>query len=107
MLYAKLATVSAEKFPANFGLTRCCMSRHVRAGLACKANAQIPAAMGALADVPVCEDVHSRSGRRSPSWDRYYKNKFPPETFLIKFHPQIYSENNRYKFTLVYFTAIW
>jgi hypothetical protein len=95
MLYAKLATVSAEKFPANFGLTRCCMSRHVRAGLACKANAQIPAAMGALADVPVCEDV------------RYYKNKFPPETFLIKFHPQIYSENNRYKFTLVYFTAIW
>ena len=34
-------------------LTKCCMSLQVKFGLACKARAQIPAAMGALAEVPV------------------------------------------------------
>ncbi len=49
-------------------LTRCCMSLQLNPGLACKARAQIPAAIGALADVPVCEEVQIRSARRSPSW---------------------------------------
>ena len=49
-------------------LTRCCMSLQVSEGLACKARAQIPAAMGALAEVPVCDEVQIRSGLRSPSW---------------------------------------
>ena len=35
----------------------CCMSRQVRFGLACRASAQMPAAKGAEAEVPVCESV--------------------------------------------------
>lgn len=35
----------------------CCMSRQVKLGLASKANAAIPAARGADADVPVCDVV--------------------------------------------------
>ena len=47
--------------------TKCCMSLQVRLGLASKAKAQMPAASGADADVPVCSDVQRKSGRRDPS----------------------------------------
>ena len=44
--------------------TKYCKSLQVKLGLASKANAQTPAAIGALADVPVCSEVHICSGRR-------------------------------------------
>ena len=47
--------------------TRCCMSLQVRLELASKAKAQIPAANGAEADVPVWSEVHRNSGRSEPS----------------------------------------
>lgn len=47
--------------------TKYCMSLHVSVGLASKAKAQIPAAKGAEADVPVCSTVQMWSGRRRAS----------------------------------------
>lgn len=38
--------------------TKYCISLQVRLGLASRARAQIPAARGAEADVPVCSTVH-------------------------------------------------
>lgn len=47
--------------------TKNCKSRQVSAGFACRANAHMPAANGADADVPVCSTVQIRSGRNLPS----------------------------------------
>ena len=60
--------VRSFTFSKAWLLTRCCMSLQVSEGLACKARAQIPAAMGALAEVPVWDEVQILSGLRSPSW---------------------------------------
>jgi hypothetical protein len=48
--------------------TKYCMSLHDRFGFASMARAQMPAAMGALAEVPVCCDVQILSGRSLASW---------------------------------------
>lgn len=47
--------------------TRYCISLHVKLGFASNANAQIPAARGAEADVPVCSTVQMWSGRKRAS----------------------------------------
>lgn len=44
------------RFPSGLAVltTRCCTSLHVRSGLASRARATMPAAIGELALVPVC-----------------------------------------------------
>jgi len=49
-------------------ITRYCISLQVKLGLASSARAQTPAAMGALADVPVCSLVQILSGLILASW---------------------------------------
>jgi hypothetical protein len=47
--------------------TRCCISLQVRLELASRAKAQIPAARGAEAEVPVWSEVQRNSGLSEPS----------------------------------------
>ena len=48
--------------------TRYCMSLQVNPGLASRARAHTAAAIGALADVPVCSEVQILSGLSLASW---------------------------------------
>lgn len=54
------------------------MSLQVKLGLASRASAQIPAASGADADVPVCSEVHRKSGRRDPSMSTVVTERSTP-----------------------------
>ena len=53
-----VASVGDAELLLDVWTTRCCTSRHVSAGLASSTSAKIPAAIGAAAEVPECDDVH-------------------------------------------------
>lgn len=54
----KTTALIYETAPKQLYSPTCCRSRHVRLGFASRTRAAIPAASGADADVPVCDDVH-------------------------------------------------